>query len=98
MPSHKGETLTDASGHSFKLDFAKAADPKQWQYNVTVGLALLKKDYQFAVAHAPNDVARATYAHYNAPGHWSQYQTVPRGIVARHVALWMTHYREFGGQ
>ena len=98
MPSHKGEKLTDASGKSFKLDFAKAADPKQWQYNVKAGLALLKKDYDFALAHAPNDVARATYAHYNAPGHWRQLYTVPHGVVAQHVADWMVHYRDFGGQ
>jgi RHS repeat-associated protein len=98
MPSHKNEKLTDATGNSFKLDFAKAADPEQWQYNVKAGLALLKKDYDFAVAHAPNDVARATYAHYNAPGHWSQYQQYPKGVVAQHVRDWMVHYREFGGQ
>ena len=97
MPSHKGEKLTDASGNSFKLDFAKAADPKQWQYNVNAGLALLKKDYNFAVAHAPKDVARATYAHYNAPGHWKQY-TYHHGHVAEHVRDWMVHYKEVGGQ
>lgn len=98
MPSHKGEKLTDASGNSFKLDFTKAADPKEWQYNVKAGLALLKKDYDFAVAHAPNDAARATYAHYNAPGHWNEYQKYPKGVVAHHVADWMVHYKEFGGQ
>ena len=76
----------------------KAADPKQWQYNVNAGLSLLKKDYDFAVAHVPNDVARATYAHYNASGHWSEYQKYPKGVVAHHVADWMVHYKEFGGQ
>lgn len=98
MPSHNSEKLTDASGHSFKVDFAKAGNAKEWQYNVKVGLALLKKDYTFAVANAPKDVARATYAHYNAPGHWDEYQKYPKATVANHVALWMVHYKEFGGQ
>lgn len=94
----QNDRLIDASGQPFKLDLEKAADPQQWQYNVMAGLALLKKDYNFARAHAPKDVARATYVHYNAPRHWRELYKYPHATVAQHVASWMRHYREFGGK
>lgn len=86
---------TDASGRRINVDIGRAAH--DWRYNVQIGMSMLRTSYQFAQHNRPNDVARATYARYNAPGHWNQY-TYHRGHVAAHVRDWYVHYRDFGGQ
>jgi RHS repeat-associated protein len=94
--SQFGGKLTDGAGNKFTVDGDRVRS--DWQYNVHVGMAILRNAYVFAQANRPDDVARATYARYNAPGHWKQYYEFPSHIVGQHVSGFYTYYLQYGGK
>ena len=68
-----GKQLSDANGRSFTVNGDKVRS--DWEYNVGVGMAILKGAYIFAGRHAPDDLPAATYARYNAGRAWELYRT-----------------------
>jgi hypothetical protein len=62
-----------------------------WKYNVHVGMAILRNAYAGARVNTvgDEDIARETYARYNAPRKWQQLYTVPGGKVSQHVDQFM---------
>jgi hypothetical protein len=87
--SNFGGTLTDGHGITFKVDGNRVKS--DWKYNVHVGMAILRNAYVTSRFFAPHDVVRATYAIYNAPGHWQEY-TFQHGTVHDHVQQFMKSY------
>jgi RHS repeat-associated protein len=94
-PSNFGKTTTDPNGKGFKIDGNQAKS--DWKYNVRVGMSLLRDAYKFALSHAPGDVARATYARYNAWSNWHLYKT-PGNDVYKNVQGFYEHYLDFQKQ
>jgi RHS repeat-associated protein len=89
-----GVKLTGANGKAFAVNGSRART--DWKYNVVVGMSILKGSYTFASGHAPNDVAAATYARYNAGGAWGLY-TKPGTQVYQNVQAFMKIYNALGG-
>ncbi len=95
-PVYFGKERKDAQGNKFTVDEKRLGS--DWQYNVRVGMSILKQAYRFALRNAPDDVARATYARYNAWGNWKLYQTNPRSDVYKHVVGFYKYYLEYLNQ
>jgi hypothetical protein len=91
MPTFAGKTIHDDKGKGFKVDFQKAAT--DWQYNVKVGLSILKDNYTWAQSHVAKDVVAATFAHYNGGRRSWKYYTNPRSPVNHHVFGYTQHRR-----
>lgn len=69
---------------------------RDWKYNVNVGMALLSRAYRSAKFNLPDgnaeQIARETYAHYNAPSKWHQLYTSPHGTISQHVDNFMNRW------
>jgi transglycosylase-like protein with SLT domain len=77
----------------FKVDPERVAN--DWKYNVHVGMAILRNAYAGATLNTigEENIARETYARYNAPKRWRQLYTVPGGKVHQHVDQFMKSWR-----
>ena len=93
--SSNQDPLSGPDGWRFQIDTERVKN--DWKYNVHVGMAILKKAYGAAAFDnvGEENIARETYARYNAPRHWRQLYTVPKGHVAQHVDQFMKSWHRY---
>lgn len=93
--SSNTDRLTGPEGWGFQIDTKRVQN--DWKYNVHVGMAILKKAYAAAAFNnvGEENIARETYARYNAHKLWRQLYTVPKGHIAQHVDQFMKSWHKY---
>ena len=93
--SSNTDRLTGPEGWGFQIDTKRVQN--EWKYNVHVGMAILKRAYAAAAFNnvGEENIARETYARYNAHKLWRQLYSVPKGKVAQHVDQFMKSWHRY---
>jgi len=93
--SSNKDRLAGPQGWGFQVDTERVKN--DWKYNVHVGMAILKKAYAAAAFNnvGEENIARETYARYNAHRTWKQLYSVPKGKISQHVDQFMKSWHRY---
>lgn len=95
--------LKDENGNTFQVD--EDLVRKKWEYNMKVGMAILKSEYDKALQYYGKpikaftdtdweNVAGEAYARYNVENNWQEYMN-PKSDVHKHVKDFMPIYKHY---